>query len=96
MNRLVSLVDHVVLFELSQRTFGCRALCDAVITPNAAENSLAENLNRHTNASTVRKLFRFTVRIKNRFDNVAVINKKPDKVQLTQTSLFQVQVQEAL
>jgi hypothetical protein len=57
----MSFVDHVVLLELPQCTFGCRALCDSIVAADAAEDSLAEDFDGDTDASTICELFGFSV-----------------------------------
>lgn len=54
-------VDHVVFLKLPKRTFGCGAFRNAIVSSNATENSLAEHLDRHTNASAVGEFFGFSV-----------------------------------
>lgn len=54
-------VDHVVFLKLPERTFGCGAFRNAIVSSNATENSLAEHLDRHTNASAVGEFFGFSV-----------------------------------
>jgi hypothetical protein len=62
---LMPFVYHVVLFKLSERTFGSCAFCYAIVTANSTEYAFAENFNRHSYASSVSKFFGFAVNAHN-------------------------------
>lgn len=57
---LMSFVDHVVLFELSQCAFGCGAFGDAIVATNTSKNSLSKNFYGYAYASAVGKFFGFS------------------------------------
>jgi hypothetical protein len=90
----MSFVDHVVLLELPECTFGCCALGDSIIAADTAEDSLAENFHGDADASTIGELFGFSVEETAKLSAKVVCDK--ENLQLTRTLLFPVRVPAAL